>query len=78
MDLNGRIIIEPSYQRYQIPNPKKEEILLIDGSVVTKINERGQVLEGELLKPQKPTIVHSVHPKRKWWKFWGKKRSRWM
>jgi hypothetical protein len=78
MDLNGRIIIEPSYQRYQIPNPKKEEILLIDGSVVTKINGRGQVLEGALLPPQKPTIVHSVPPKRKWWKFWGKKRARWM
>lgn len=78
MDLNGRIIIEPSYQRYQIPNPKKEEILLIDGSVVTKINGIGQVLEGELLKPQQTTIVHSVKPKRKWWKFWGKKKARWL
>ena len=77
MDLNGRIIIEPSYQRYQIPNLKKEEILLIDGSVVTKINGRGQVLEGELLKPTKQTIVNKVPAKRKWRKFWGKKKARW-
>jgi hypothetical protein len=78
MDLNGRIIIEPSYERYQIPNQKKEEILLIDGNTVIKINGKGEVLEGDLLSPQQPTIVNSVPSKRKWWKFWGKKKARWL
>lgn len=78
MDLNGKVIIEPSYERYQIPNPKKEEILLIDGSTVTKINGKGEVLEGDLLPPQQPTIVNSVPSKRKWWKFWGKKKASWL
>ena len=78
MDLNGRIVIEPSYERYQIPNQKKEEILLIDGNTVTKINGKGEVLEGELLKPTKQTIVNKVPKKRKWWKFWGKKKARWL
>jgi hypothetical protein len=57
---------------------KKEEILLIDGNTVTKINGKGEVLDGALLPPQKPTIVNSVPSKRKWWKFWGKKKARWM
>lgn len=78
MDLTGKIIIEPSYERYQIPNQKKEEILLIDGSTVTKINGKGEVLEGALLPPQKPTIVPSTPTKRKWWKFWGKKKASWL
>ena len=43
-----------------------------------QINSKDQVLEGELLKPQQPTIVQSVTPKRKWWKFWGKKKARWV
>ena len=49
MDMTGKVVIEPSYERYQIPNQKKEEILLINGNVVTKINGKGEVLEGTLI-----------------------------
>ena len=39
-----------------------------------QINSKDQVVEGELLKPQQITIVHSIQPKRKWRKFWGNKK----
>jgi hypothetical protein len=49
---------------------------MIDGNSVTKINGKGEVLEGELLKPTKQTMVNKVPAKRKWWKFWGKKKTK--
>jgi hypothetical protein len=79
MDMTGKVVIEPSYERYQIPNQKKEEILLVDGNVVTKINGKGEVLEGTLIvKENKSSVSKTLVKKRKCLLFKRKNKPRFL
>jgi hypothetical protein len=79
MDMTGKVVIEPSYERYQIPNQKKEEILLIDGNVVTKINGKGEVLEGTLImKENNSSDNKNIVKKRKCLLFKRKKKPKFL
>jgi len=76
MDFEGNVVIAPGYDRYQIPNQKKEEILVNYGTKWLRINGNGELLEGEFAPSTKIATVKQ-QPKRKWWQFWKRKGPRW-
>ena len=79
MDFNGKILIEPIYDRYTIPDQTKREIQFVNEENIIWVNDKGKIIKSdtrlhystEIRKPELPQVPTSKKRKKS-------KKARWL
>jgi hypothetical protein len=79
MDMKGKILIEPIYDRYTVPDQRKKEIQFVNEENIIWVNEKGEITKSdtrlhystEIRKPEIPQVPPSKKGKKK-------KKARWL
>jgi hypothetical protein len=79
MDMNGKILIEPIYDRYTVPDQRKKEIQFVNEENIIWVNEKGEITKSDTrlhysTEIRKPELLQN-QPTKKGEK---KKKARWL